>query len=69
MPASFQPGDDGRPITCDGLLIGLALNGHVLPADYIHPEMRETTFVKASAVLADANTKGGPGAGFTPIPA
>ena len=68
MPAPFQPGDDGRPITCDGLLIGLVLSGHVIEADYAHPEIHETTFVKVSAILADVNAKGVPGAGFTPIP-
>jgi hypothetical protein len=69
MPAPFQPGDDGRPVTCDGLLVGLAYDVQVMPADYIHPTISETHVTKFSAILADVNAKGAPGAGFTPIPA
>jgi hypothetical protein len=70
MPAPFQPGDDGRPVTAEGLLIGLTYEGYVLPADLRgNPAHPETHVVKFSAILADVNTKGGPGAGFSPIPA
>jgi hypothetical protein len=67
----FQPGDGGRPVTADNLLIGIARRGWtavaVGPLHYGQtPESFLTLF---SAVLNDINTKGGPGAGFTPIPA
>jgi hypothetical protein len=68
MPAPFQPGDDGRPVTCNGLLVGLVYDVQVMPADYIHPTISETHVTKFSAILNDVNAKGGPGAGFTPIP-
>jgi hypothetical protein len=66
----FQPGDEGRPVTADNLLIGIARNGwtalDVGPVHYGQtPESFLTLF---SAVLNDVNAKGGPGAGFTPIP-
>jgi hypothetical protein len=67
--ALFQPGDDGGPVTSNDMLIGLAFGGHVLGADWDRAEIDVTTWVKTSAVLADVNAKGGPGAGFTPIPA
>jgi hypothetical protein len=67
----FQPGDEGRPITADNLLIGVARSGWVAPdLGPLHygllPESWLTLF---SAILADVNAKGGPGAGFSPIPA
>ena len=68
---SFQPGDEGRPVTSDNLLIGIARNGWVaVDAGPLHygqtPESFLTLF---SWILADVNAKGGPGAGFSPIPA
>jgi hypothetical protein len=67
----FQPGDEGRPVTADNLLIGIARKGWTaIDAGPLHygqtPESFLTLF---SAVLNDVNAKGGPGAGFTPIPA
>jgi hypothetical protein len=66
----FQPGDEGRPVTADNLLIGIARNGWTaIDAGPLHygqtPESFLTLF---SAILADVNAKGGPGAGFSPIP-
>jgi hypothetical protein len=68
---SFQPGDEGRPITSDNLLIGIARNGWVAP-DFgpLHYGLMPESFLTLfSAILADVNAKGGPGAGFTPVPA
>lgn len=68
MHAPFQPGDDGRPVTCDGLLVGLVLRGDVIPGDLQGlPPIPDTFFRKFSAVMNDVNAKGGPGAGFTPL--
>ena len=69
MHAPFQPGDDGRPVTCDGLLVGLVYEGHVIPGDLQgSPPIPDTHFHKFSAILNDVNSKGGPGAEFSPIP-
>jgi hypothetical protein len=67
---SWQPGDDGAPITVDGQLVGMTRNGYTglvgagvsLPSTHI-------TFTLFSAILGDVNAKGGPGAAFSPIPA
>jgi hypothetical protein len=69
MHAPFQPGDDGRPVTCDGLLVGLVYEGHIIPGDLQgSPQIPDTHFHKFSAIMNDVNAKGGPGAGFSPIP-
>jgi hypothetical protein len=66
----FQPGDDGGPVTCDNRLIGVAFAGRTTPGDlWGLPPTSFTDFTKFSAILNDVNAKGGPGAGFTPIPA
>jgi hypothetical protein len=68
--APFQPGDDGGPVTCDNRLIGLVFGGLNTPGDLQGlPPANFTNFTKFSAILNDVNAKGGPGAGFTPIPA
>jgi hypothetical protein len=68
MRALFQPGDDGAPVTANGQLIGLILGGFILPpAGFTLQPLPETRLILFSAALADANAKGGPGAGFTPI--
>lgn len=68
MHAPFQSGDDGRPVTCDGLLVGLVYEGYVIPGDLQgSPAIPDTHFHKFSAILDDVNAKGGPGAGFTPV--
>jgi hypothetical protein len=68
--ATFQPGDEGRPVTADNLLIGIAYRGWVTTPDLLYGggNKPEATVVLFSAILDDVNTKGGPGAGFTPIP-
>ena len=66
--AHFQPGNDGAPVTSNGLLIGVVFGGM-----FVSPDLQGSTphdfteFSLFSAILADANAKGGPGAGFTPI--
>jgi hypothetical protein len=71
IAASWQPGDDGTPVTSDGLLVAMIHNGFILPATgpFIigHPEQSENRVIYISAILDDANGGGGPGAGFTPI--
>ena len=68
MRALFQPGDDGGPVTSDGQLIGLALDGLVVPpGEGFRQQLPLTHFVLFSAILNDVNAKSGPGAGFTPI--
>jgi hypothetical protein len=68
MLAPFQPGDDGRPVTSDDLLIGLVQDGYTIPGDLLgNLPMPETELILFSAILNDVNTKGGPGAGFTPV--
>jgi hypothetical protein len=69
--ATFQPGDEGRPVTADNLLIGVAYGGWVTTPDpfYGGGNQPESHVVLFSAILNDVNAKGGPGAGFSPIPA
>jgi hypothetical protein len=62
---SWQPGDAGAPVTVDGQLIGMTRKGYTT-APLMLTDITLTLF---SAILNDANTKGGPGAGFSPIPA
>jgi hypothetical protein len=69
VPA-WQPGDDGAPVTVDGQLVGMTRRGSTTPILGPIPEMStHIGFTLFSAILADVNAKGGPGAGFTPIPA
>ena len=69
--ATFQPGDEGRPVTADNLLIGIAYRGWVTTPDLLYGggNQPEAYVVLFSAILGDVNAKGGPGAGFSPIPA
>jgi hypothetical protein len=69
MLAPFQPGDDGRPVTADDLLIGLVCDGYTVPGDLLgNLPMPTTQLILISAIMNDVNAKGGPGAGFSPIP-
>jgi hypothetical protein len=70
VPA-WQPGDNGAPVTVDGQLVGMTRRGYTIvgfpppvPAPLVFTHIGFTLF---SAILNDANAKGGPGAGFTPI--
>jgi hypothetical protein len=67
--ATFQPGDEGRPVTADNLLIGIAYRGWVTTPDLLYGggNKPESFLVLFSAIRDDVNAKGGPGAGFTPI--
>jgi hypothetical protein len=70
MSAPFQPGDDGGPVTSDNLLIGMIISGMFVPGDLLGaPSYQFANLTKFSAILDDVNTKGGPGAGFSPTPA
>ena len=70
MLAPFQPGDAGRPVTADDLLIGLVVDGYTIPGDTLgNLPLPDTQLILFSAIVNDVNAKGGPGAGFTPIPA
>lgn len=65
------PGDSGAPVTVDNLLVGMIHGAfsESLPSCVIKYIPLHTPAVSESinAVLADLNTKGRPGAGFTPI--
>ena len=73
MHASYQSGDDGGPVTSDDLLVGMIYNGFstIATGPFIvgHPAQSEITVHYINAIIADVNAKGGPGAGFSPIPA
>ncbi len=69
MAAPWQSGNAGSPVTIDGLLVGLLYDGILLPPVRFSGPGSNVRMVKFSAVLNDVNAKGGPGAGFTPIPA
>jgi hypothetical protein len=60
----WQPGDEGAPVTVDDLLIGMIRAGWSPVPMLAHPRPE---IVLISAILADLNAKGGPGAGFTPV--
>jgi hypothetical protein len=65
---SWQPGDDGAPVTVDGQLVGLTRKGYTgLVGAGIPVPRTHITFALFSAILGDVNAKGGPGAGFTPV--
>lgn len=66
IQASYQPGDNGGPVTSDDLLVGMIYNGFVVVSldAFSGPEIR---VIYINAILADANASGGPGAGFTPV--
>lgn len=69
VPA-WQPGDDGAPVTVNGQLVGMTRKGSTTPILGPIPEMStHIGFTLFSAIINDVNAKGGPGAGFTPIPA
>jgi hypothetical protein len=68
VPA-WQPGDYGAPLTVNDQLIGLTQNGTNVVEPYLVRVIMHTNFTLFSAILGDVNAKGGPGAGFSPIPA
>lgn len=65
--AVFQPGDEGRPVTTDDLLFGMASRGWTALGGF--RAIPESTVVLFSRILDDVNAKGGLGAGFAPVPA
>ncbi|WP_067971031.1 chymotrypsin family serine protease [Mycolicibacter icosiumassiliensis] len=64
--AVFQPGDAGRPVTTDDLLFGMAYRGWIATGGF--RLIPESNLILFSAILDDVNAKGGPGAGFSPVP-
>jgi len=67
LPAGhYQPGDQGAPVTAEGQLVGMVRHGTTL-YDVFRGADSRIGFTFISAVLGDLNSKGGPGAGFTPI--
>lgn len=70
MQGLFQPGDDGGPVTSDGLLIAMIIRGTYAPGALYDPRpINFTDMVKFSAILDAVNASGGLGAGFVPVPA
>lgn len=68
VPA-WQPGDDGAPVTVNGQLVGMTRTGSTTAVLGPIPEMStHIGFTLFSAILNDVNAKGGPGAGFSPVP-
>jgi hypothetical protein len=72
MMPTWQPGDDGAPVTVDGQLVGMTRKGHIfiVPGTVVFPGGNaKISVVLFSAILDDVNAYGGPGAGFTPAAA
>ena len=65
--APWQPDEDGAPVTVNDLLIGVIRDGSITLPGTVPPTTPE--IVKISRIIDDLNARGGPGAGFTPIPA
>jgi hypothetical protein len=76
-----NPDDKGAPLTVNDALVGMIRGGFTgdgSPCPQMHdfdiphpyfPKPDRPQVVSFSAILADVNAKGGPGAGFAPIPA
>jgi hypothetical protein len=68
---AYQPGDDGGPVTSNGLLVGMIYNGFATlatgPFIVGHGSQPQIRVHYISAILGDVNAKGGLGAGFSPI--
>jgi hypothetical protein len=76
-----NPGDAGAPLTVNDQLIGMIRGGFTpdgSPCPQMHdfdiphpyfPKQDRPQVVSFDAILGDVNAKGGPGAGFSPIPA
>ena len=72
MQVCGQPGDSGAPVTVNNLLVGMIHGAFSdnLPTCIIKYIPLHTPAVAESfsAILADLNAKGRPGAGFAPVP-
>jgi hypothetical protein len=66
MP-SWRPGDDGEPVTVDGQLVGATLKGFSMVDGITLAQSTHINFALISAIINDANAKGGVGAGFSPV--
>ena len=73
MPrGDYQPGDNGGPVTSNGLLVGLITSGMRNPGGgewVVVPSFQFTHMTKFSRILDDVNAGDGPGSGFIPISA
>jgi hypothetical protein len=74
IQASYQQGDEGGPVTSGDRLVGMIYSGFytfqgvpTILGPVRPPSRPELRIVYTSAILADMNAKGGPGAGFSPI--
>jgi hypothetical protein len=66
LKTPWQPDDDGAPVTANDLLVGMIRDGRAMSLNAIPTR---PIVVLINAITDDVNAKGGPGAGFTPIPA
>lgn len=66
LKTPWNPDDDGAPVAANDLLVGMIRDGRATSLNVIPTR---PLVVLMSAILDDVNTKGGPGAAFTPIPA
>jgi hypothetical protein len=75
-----NPDDSGAPVTVNDLLVGMIRGGftpsgqpcYIQPFPDVVPIFRKADrpkIVLINAIIDDLNAKGGPGAGFTPVPA
>jgi hypothetical protein len=65
---SWNPDDVGEPVTVDSQLVGVTRRGLNMVAVDEARMIHHIDFALFSAILGDVNAKGGPGAGFTPVP-
>jgi len=68
VPA-WQPGNYGAPVTVNDQLVGLTQNGANIVETALLRVVTHINVTLFSAIINDMNAKGGPGAGFSPIPA
>nr|WP_234807981.1 S1 family peptidase [Mycolicibacillus trivialis] len=75
-----DPGDSGAPVTVGDLLVGMMRGGfpggircpekHVVASSVVRkiPDRAQPAVTSITAIIGDVNAKGGPGAGFVPVP-
>lgn len=66
LKTPWNPDNDGAPVTSNDLLVGMIRDGSATSLNVIPTR---PIAVLINAILDDVNAKGGPGAGFSPIPA
>jgi hypothetical protein len=65
LKTPWHPDDYGAPVTVNDLLVGMIRRGRAMSLNVIPTR---PIVVLISAILDDVNAKGGPGAGFGPVP-